>query len=157
VDERLLGLADDAVREAADPDPDADYPDPDPDLDYLDPDPDPDPHPDLDPDPDPGAGLRSTSRRLGSKVFSMTAADRKAARQSWEARLFRGGRWEDMAQYDALFWNRTEDFLDLISALNDADARFLVVGPRQAARSEGPGRVGVEAALERLERAKRQP
>jgi hypothetical protein len=37
----------------------------------------------------------------------MSAADRKAARASWEARVFRGeGNWEKMADYDALFWDR---------------------------------------------------
>jgi hypothetical protein len=35
----------------------------------------------------------------------MNAAARKAARARWEARVFRGG-WEEMADYDALFWDR---------------------------------------------------
>jgi hypothetical protein len=33
------------------------------------------------------------------------AAERKAARASWDGRVFRGG-WEEMADYDALFWDR---------------------------------------------------
>ena len=36
---------------------------------------------------------------------SVNAAERKAARASWEGRVFRGG-WEEMADYDALFWER---------------------------------------------------
>jgi hypothetical protein len=36
---------------------------------------------------------------------SVTAAERKAARSSWEARVFRNG-WQEMADYDALFWER---------------------------------------------------
>jgi hypothetical protein len=36
----------------------------------------------------------------------MSAADRRAARASWEARVFRGGDWEAMADYDARFWDR---------------------------------------------------
>jgi hypothetical protein len=32
-------------------------------------------------------------------------AERKAARSRWETRVFRGG-WEEMADYDALFWDR---------------------------------------------------
>jgi hypothetical protein len=35
----------------------------------------------------------------------VTAAERKAARASWEARVFRNG-WQEMADYDALFWER---------------------------------------------------
>lgn len=35
----------------------------------------------------------------------MTPAERKAARSKWEGRVFRGG-WEEMADYDALFWDR---------------------------------------------------
>jgi hypothetical protein len=35
----------------------------------------------------------------------VTAAERKAARSRWEGRVFRGG-WEEMADYDALFWDR---------------------------------------------------
>jgi len=35
----------------------------------------------------------------------VTSAERKAARSKWEGRVFRGG-WEEMADYDALFWNR---------------------------------------------------
>lgn len=35
----------------------------------------------------------------------MGAAERKAARASWEGRVFGGG-WEEMADYDALFWDR---------------------------------------------------
>ena len=35
----------------------------------------------------------------------MDAAERKAARASWEGRVFRDG-WEEMADYDALFWDR---------------------------------------------------
>jgi hypothetical protein len=35
----------------------------------------------------------------------MDAAARKAARATWEGRVFRGG-WEEMAEYDALFWDR---------------------------------------------------
>jgi hypothetical protein len=35
----------------------------------------------------------------------MNAAERKAARASWEGRVFRDG-WEEMADYDALFWDR---------------------------------------------------
>jgi hypothetical protein len=35
----------------------------------------------------------------------MGAAERKAARASWEGRVFRGG-WEEMADHDALFWDR---------------------------------------------------
>jgi hypothetical protein len=34
----------------------------------------------------------------------MSAADRRAARASWSARVFRKG-WEEMADYDALFWD----------------------------------------------------
>jgi hypothetical protein len=34
-----------------------------------------------------------------------SAAERKAARASWESKVFRGG-WEEMADYDALFWDR---------------------------------------------------
>jgi hypothetical protein len=34
----------------------------------------------------------------------MSAADRRAARVSWSARVFRNG-WEEMASYDALFWD----------------------------------------------------
>jgi hypothetical protein len=37
--------------------------------------------------------------------FRVDAAERKAARASWEGRVFRGG-WEEMADYDALFWDR---------------------------------------------------
>ncbi len=37
--------------------------------------------------------------------WSVNAAERKAARASWEGRVFRGG-WEEMADYDALFWDR---------------------------------------------------
>ena len=33
------------------------------------------------------------------------AAERRAARSKWEARVFRAG-WEEMADYDALFWDR---------------------------------------------------
>jgi hypothetical protein len=33
------------------------------------------------------------------------AAERKVARGSWEARVFRNG-WQEMADYDALFWER---------------------------------------------------
>jgi hypothetical protein len=35
----------------------------------------------------------------------MSPAARKAARASWESRVFRDG-WEEMAAYDALFWDR---------------------------------------------------
>ena len=35
----------------------------------------------------------------------VTAAERKAARSTWEGRVFRNG-WEEMADYDALFWDR---------------------------------------------------
>ena len=35
----------------------------------------------------------------------MNAAERKAARANWESRVF-GGDWEEMADYDALFWDR---------------------------------------------------
>ena len=35
----------------------------------------------------------------------MTPAERKAARASWEVKVFRGG-WEEMADDDALFWDR---------------------------------------------------
>ena len=35
----------------------------------------------------------------------VNAAQRKAARTRWEGRVFRGG-WEEMADYDALFWDR---------------------------------------------------
>ena len=38
-------------------------------------------------------------------VGAVDAAERKAARASWEGRVFRGG-WEEMAEYDALFWDR---------------------------------------------------
>jgi hypothetical protein len=34
----------------------------------------------------------------------MNAAERRAARASWSAKVFRNG-WEEMADYDALFWN----------------------------------------------------
>ena len=33
------------------------------------------------------------------------AAERKAARANWEGRVFRGG-WEEMEDYDVLFWDR---------------------------------------------------
>ncbi|HLK41472.1 MAG TPA: hypothetical protein VKU41_32205 [Polyangiaceae bacterium] len=36
----------------------------------------------------------------------MTAAERRAARSKWEGRVFRGGGREEMADYDALFWDR---------------------------------------------------
>jgi hypothetical protein len=36
----------------------------------------------------------------------VTAAERRAARSKWEGRVFRGGGWEEMADYDALFWDR---------------------------------------------------
>ena len=35
----------------------------------------------------------------------MSAAERRAARSNWESRVFRHG-WEEMAEYDALFWDR---------------------------------------------------
>jgi hypothetical protein len=35
-------------------------------------------------------------------VSSVSAAERKAARASWESRVFRNG-WEEMADFDALF------------------------------------------------------
>jgi hypothetical protein len=34
------------------------------------------------------------------------AAARKAARASWESRVFRGADGEEQANYDALFWDR---------------------------------------------------
>jgi hypothetical protein len=37
--------------------------------------------------------------------LGVTAAERKAARARWDARVFRGG-WEEMTDYDALFWDR---------------------------------------------------
>jgi hypothetical protein len=45
--------------------------------------------------------------RAGAVVDSpaMRASERRAARANWEARVFRGG-WEEMADYDALFWDR---------------------------------------------------
>jgi hypothetical protein len=36
----------------------------------------------------------------------MDAAARKAARATWGSRVFRGGDWEAMADYDALYWDR---------------------------------------------------
>jgi hypothetical protein len=38
-------------------------------------------------------------------ISSVHAAERKAARASWESRVFRNG-WEEMADFDALFWDR---------------------------------------------------
>jgi hypothetical protein len=35
----------------------------------------------------------------------VNASERRAARSNWEGRVFRGG-WEEMADYDALFWDR---------------------------------------------------
>jgi hypothetical protein len=35
----------------------------------------------------------------------VTPEERKAARASWEVRVFRDG-WQEMAEYDALFWER---------------------------------------------------
>ena len=35
----------------------------------------------------------------------VNAAERRAARSSWQGRVFRGG-WDEMADYDALFWDR---------------------------------------------------
>ena len=35
----------------------------------------------------------------------MSVADRRAARATWEAKVFRGG-WAEMAEYDARFWDR---------------------------------------------------
>jgi hypothetical protein len=37
--------------------------------------------------------------------LGVNAAERRAARSRWEGRVFRGG-WEEMADYDALFWDR---------------------------------------------------
>ena len=38
-------------------------------------------------------------------ISNVSAAERKAARASWEGRVFRNG-WEEMADFDALFWDR---------------------------------------------------
>jgi hypothetical protein len=38
-------------------------------------------------------------------IGDVDAAERKAARASWEGRVFRDG-WEEMADYDALFWDQ---------------------------------------------------
>ncbi|MDP9149555.1 MAG: hypothetical protein M3O36_06400 [Myxococcota bacterium] len=35
----------------------------------------------------------------------MSVAERRAARSNWEGRVFRHG-WEEMSDYDALFWDR---------------------------------------------------
>jgi hypothetical protein len=35
----------------------------------------------------------------------VTLSERKAARSKWKARVFRRG-WEEMADYDALFWDQ---------------------------------------------------
>ena len=45
------------------------------------------------------------STRSGGILSYVTAAERRAARSNWEGRVFRGG-WEEMADYDALFWDR---------------------------------------------------
>ncbi len=39
------------------------------------------------------------------RITSVNAAERKAARARWESRVFDGD-WEEMADYDALFWDR---------------------------------------------------
>ena len=38
-------------------------------------------------------------------ISSVDAAERRAARASWDGRVFRNG-WEEMADFDALFWDR---------------------------------------------------
>ena len=45
------------------------------------------------------------SRALQWYTSGVNASERKAARSKWEGRVFRGG-WEEMADYDALFWDR---------------------------------------------------
>ena len=51
------------------------------------------------------ASVDSSRTRREWYDVAVDAADRKAARASWEGRVFRGG-WEEMADYDALFWDR---------------------------------------------------
>lgn len=44
-------------------------------------------------------------RPTDAKILRVNAAERKAARARWESRVFDGD-WEEMADYDALFWDR---------------------------------------------------
>ncbi len=48
---------------------------------------------------------RGSERRPTWYSSGVNAAERKAARARWEGRVFRRG-WEEMADYDALFWDR---------------------------------------------------
>ena|SRR5258708_2106838 len=54
--------------------------------------------------PGPNPDKASANRRWWY-ISSVNAAERRAARASWEGRVFRNG-WEEMADFDALFWDR---------------------------------------------------
>jgi hypothetical protein len=99
--------------------------------------------------------------RPGARIDGVNAAERKAARARWESRVFDGD-WEEMADYDALFWDRIP-VDERAEAVWQASKELYEVapegdeGPRRLGRSESGERGQGDPGAPRVRRAPGKP